>query len=248
MKGSESKHATLDSRSRIAFAADLPLDEALELYRQVAAHVGVAKVGLSLFVEHGPRAVEAFLARGAKVFLDLKLHDIPHTVELAAARASALGVSYLTIHACGGTDMVRAAMTGAAEGAARAGHATPVVLAVTVLTSMNDEGLADIGVPDAAARQVERLAKLAQTAGATGLVCSAREVARARRLVGAGLTLCTPGIRPAGAMLDDQARVETPTAAIRAGSDLLVIGRPISAAADPVAAAQAIVNEVAQAT
>ena len=183
------------------------------MYSTIAAHVGVAKVGLSLFVEHGPKAVDSFLKLGAKVFLDLKLHDIPNTVELAAARAGTLGVSYLTIHGSGGAEMIRAALKGASEGAAKAGHAAPVVLAVTVLTSMNDEGLASIGVTDAnAAKQVERLALLAKAAGATGLVCSAREVAEVRRAVGAGMILCTPGIRPAGAAANDQARVETPRA------------------------------------
>ncbi len=232
------------SRSKIAFAADLALTPAVELYASIAAHVGVAKVGLSLFVEHGPRAVEAFQKLGAKVFLDLKLHDIPNTVELAAARAGALGVSYLTIHAAGGAQMIRAAVNGASEGAAKAGHPVPIVLAVTVLTSMNDEGLASIGVDAKAAAQVERLALLAKASGATGLVCSAREVAEVRAAVGPSMVLCTPGIRPAGSAANDQSRVETPLAAIKAGSDLLVLGRPISAATDPVAAAKAIVDEL----
>lgn len=232
------------SRSKIAFAADLALAPAVELYASIAAHVGVAKVGLSLFVEHGPRAVEAFQKLGAKVFLDLKLHDIPNTVELASARAGALGVSYLTIHAAGGAEMIRAAVNGASEGAAKAGHPAPIILAVTVLTSMNDEGLASIGVEAKSVAQVERLALLAKASGATGLVCSAREVAEVRAVVGPSLVLCTPGIRPAGSAANDQARVETPLAAIKAGSDLLVIGRPISAATDPVAAAKAIVDEL----
>ena len=232
------------ARHQLAFAADLALERALEVYGSVSAYVGVAKVGLSLFVEHGPKAVEAFQALGAKVFLDLKLHDIPNTVELASARAGALGVSYLTIHAAGGAEMIRAAVRGAGEGAARAGHPTPIILAVTVLTSMNDEELRTIGVGVDAAAQVERLALLAKASGATGLVCSAREVSEVRRAVGGGMTLCTPGIRPAGADANDQSRVETPGAAIAAGSDLLVIGRPISAAADPVAAARAIDTEL----
>lgn len=233
------------ARDRIAFAADLALGPALELYSKISRHVAVAKVGLSLFVEHGPHAVEAFRKAGAKVFLDLKLHDIPNTVELAAARAGALGVSYLTIHASGGAEMIRAAVDGATAGSAQAGHPAPVILAVTVLTSMNDDGLATIGVHDASANQVARLAALAKASGATGLVCSAKEVADVRAVVGAGLILCTPGIRPAGTSHNDQARVETPLAALRAGADLLVIGRPISAAADPLAAAAAIAAELA---
>ena len=231
-------------RDRIAFAADLALGPALELYSKISPHVAVAKVGLSLFVEHGPHAVEAFQKIGARVFLDLKLHDIPNTVELAAAKAGALGVAYLTIHASGGAEMIRAAMQGSAAGAAKAGFAPPVILAVTVLTSMNDEGLAAIGLSGAASNQVARLAALAKASGATGLVCSAKEVSEVRAVVGPGLILCTPGIRPAGAAANDQARVETPLAALRAGSDLLVIGRPISTAADPIAAAAAIAAEL----
>lgn len=237
----------MTARARLALAADLPLPEALALWERVAPHVGVAKVGLSLFVEHGPRAVEAFLQRGARVFLDLKLHDIPNTVELAAARAAALGVSYLTIHAGGGAAMVKAAVAGAQAGAAKAGVPVPVILAVTVLTSMDDAALAETGVAGAPAAQVARLAKLATGAGATGLVCSAREVPELRALLGAGPVLCTPGIRPAGVAANDQARTETPASAIRSGSSLLVVGRPITAAADPAAAAKAIETEIATA-
>lgn len=234
-----------DARAQLALAADLALPDALSLYDAVAPHVGVAKVGLSLFVEHGPKAVEPFLARGARVFLDLKLHDIPNTVELAAARAGALGVSYLTVHASGGRAMLEAAVRGARDGAAKAGHAAPVILAVTVLTSMDDAALGEVGVSAKAEAQAERLAALARAAGVGGLVCSAREVARVRAAVGPQLVLCTPGIRPAGAAAGDQARVETPGAAVASGADLLVVGRPIYAAADPVAAAKAIVDEVA---
>ena len=208
------------------------------------AHVGVAKVGLSLFVEHGPRAVEEFLRRGARVFLDLKLHDIPNTVELAAARAAALGVSYLTVHASGGSAMVKAAVQGAANGAAKAGHPAPIILAVTVLTSMDDAALQETGVPATARDQAQVLSHLAVRSGATGLVCSAREVAAVRARVGPKVVLCTPGIRPAGAAANDQARTETPLEAIQAGSDLLVIGRPITTAPDMAAAARAIELEI----
>jgi orotidine-5'-phosphate decarboxylase len=235
------------AREHIAFAADLGLPEALSLYERLTPFVGVVKVGLSLFVEHGPRAVEAFRAQGAQVFLDLKLHDIPNTVELAAARAGALGVRYLTVHASGGRAMLEAAVAGANAGAAKAGHAPPCVLAVTVLTSMSDEELWSLGVEHSALAQVERLARLAGQAGVGGLVCSAREVARVRPLVGPGLTLCTPGIRPVGAQANDQTRVETPAAAIAAGSTLLVVGRPISADPEPARAAERIALEVAAA-
>ncbi len=235
------------ARERIAFAADVPLPRGLTLYRAVQPHCAVAKVGLSLFVEHGPAAVKEFQALGARVFLDLKLHDIPNTVELAAARAGALGVAYLTVHASGGAAMLRAAVKGAAAGAAAAGLVPPIILAVTVLTSMDDAGLLEVGVATSAQAQVARLASMAAQAGVGGLVCSAREAAALRRLVGPALVLCTPGIRPAGGATHDQARVETPASAIAAGSSLLVVGRPISEAGDPASAARAIEAEVAAA-
>ncbi|XXF80392.1 orotidine-5'-phosphate decarboxylase [Myxococcaceae bacterium GXIMD 01537] len=239
-------HAT-SARARLALAADLPLEEGLALYERVAPHVGYAKVGLSLFVEHGPAAVAAFQQRGARVFLDLKLHDIPNTVELAAARAGALGVALLTVHAAGGEAMLKAAVRGAREGAHARGHAAPKVLAVTVLTSLSAEDVEAVGLvgaPDAAAL---RLARLAVGAGVDGLVCSPREAEAFRRELGLGPFLCTPGIRPAGAAKGDQSRAETPAFAVRAGSDLLVVGRPIHTAADPEAAARAIAEEASAA-
>ena len=229
---------------QLAVALDVPLEDGERLYRQIAQAAAVAKVGLSLFVEHGPRAVEVFRRAGAEVFLDLKLHDIPNTVELAAARAAALGVRYLTVHAGGGGKMIEAAVRGASKGGAKA----PIVLAVTVLTSMDADELRSIGVSDAPAAQVERLARLAKAAGAGGLVCSVAEVEALRAVVGPGMVLCTPGIRPAGAARGDQARVDTPAAAIAKGADLLVVGRPIYEAADPAAAAKAIADEIATAS
>lgn len=235
------------ARDALALAADLPLAEAVPLYDEVRSHVGVVKVGLSLFVEHGPAAVKAFTSKGARVFLDLKLHDIPNTVELAARAAGALGVAYLTVHAGGGEHMVRAAVEGAAAGAKAAGLAPPIILGVTVLTSMDDPTLQSVGVEDPPLLQVERLAALAAKAGAGGLVCSAREVSEVRRVVGPALVLCTPGTRPTGASSNDQARVETPASAIASGATLLVVGRPITQAKDRVAAAKALHDEVAAA-
>jgi orotidine-5'-phosphate decarboxylase len=235
------------AREALALAADLSLPDAIALYEQVRPVVGVVKVGLSLFVEHGPAAVRAFTDRGAKVFLDLKLHDIPNTVQLAAKAAGALGVSYLTVHASGGEAMLRAAVEGAAEGASTAGGAPPTILGVTVLTSMDDPTLQSVGVEEPMVLQVERLAALAAKAGVGGLVCSAREVGEVRRLVGDGLVLCTPGIRPRGVASQDQARVETPASAIAAGATLLVVGRPITQAKAPLVAATAIHDEVAEA-
>ncbi len=231
-------------KKHLALAADLPLPEALAVYEKVAPFVGVAKVGLSLFVEHGPAAVKAFVDRGARVFLDLKLHDIPNTVELAATRAGSLGVAYLTVHAAGGKAMLEAAVRGAERGALAAGHPAPIILAVTVLTSMDDEALRATGVPNPVVSQVGKLAALAAEAKVGGIVCSVREVGAVRIVVGPNVVLCTPGIRLPGAAADDQARVETPQAAIRAGSTLLVIGRPIYEAKDPAAVAAGILASI----
>jgi orotidine-5'-phosphate decarboxylase len=234
----------LNARASLALALDVSLPEAVRLYERVEPWVGVVKVGLSLFVEHGPSAVRQFSERGARVFLDLKLHDIPNTVELASAAAASLGISYLTVHAGGGAPMLRAAVKGAQAGARHAGVEPPIVFAVTVLTSMDDETLRSVGIRETPLQHVERLATMAHTAGARGIVCSAREVAQVRRAVGPSMILCTPGIRPAGSQVDDQARVETPSSAISAGANLLVIGRPITQAADPVGAAAALHEEL----
>ncbi len=232
------------ARERIAWAADVPLDEARRLWPLLSPSVGVVKVGLSLFVEHGPAAVQAFRAEGAAVFLDLKLHDIPNTVEAAAAAAGALGAAYLTVHASGGEQMLRAAVRGAARGAERASVPPPRILAVTALTSLADADVGALGFGSSAAEMATRLAEIAVRAGVGGLVCSAREAAALRTRF-AGVFLCTPGIRPAGVAAGDQARVETPAAAIAAGSSLLVVGRALHDAADPAAAARAIHDEVA---
>ncbi len=235
------------ARERLALAVDLPLAQGLALYSQVAPSMAYAKVGLSLFVEHGPAAVAAFLRLGAKVFLDLKLHDIPNTVELAAARAGGLGVSLLTVHAGGGEAMLKAAVRGAHEGARAQGLPPPRVLAVTVLTSMSAEDVTSVGLSGTPEAAAQRLARLAVEAGVGGLVCSPREAEGLRRLLGPTAWLCTPGIRPSGAEKGDQARAETPAFAIRAGADLLVVGRPVHTAADPMAAARAIAEEVSSA-
>jgi orotidine-5'-phosphate decarboxylase len=217
----------------------------LELYGRVSPCVGYVKVGLSLFVEHGPRAVASFRERGARIFLDLKLHDIPNTVELAAARAAELGVSFLTVHASGGTTMLQAAVRGAKSGAAAHALSPPRVLAVTALTSLSDSDVAAVGWRGTVAEGVKRLAELAQAAGVDGVVCSPGEASALRTALGPGFFLCTPGIRSAADAKGDQTRVENATFALRAGADLLVVGRPIHGAADPVAAAQALRAEIA---
>jgi orotidine-5'-phosphate decarboxylase len=236
------------ARERVCVALDVPtLDDASDLARRLAGEVGWFKVGLELFGAHGPEAVRAIATHGP-VFLDLKLHDIPTTVGRAAQRLGALGVGLLTVHAGGGAAMVRAAVDGLAGGAdaGSEGSSAGRVLAVTVLTSMSDEDLASVNAP-AATTQVPALAELAVRAGAPGLVCAPRDLGRVRETVGPEPLLVTPGIRPAGSGEDDHARAATPASAVAGGADLLVVGRPITRADDPVAAARAIVGELDQA-
>jgi orotidine-5'-phosphate decarboxylase len=227
---------TVQSQERIIVALDVPeLGEAERLAASLVGEVGWFKVGLELFSAHGPAAVEAIRAHGP-VMLDLKLHDIPTTVERAARRIAALDVGLLTVHAGGGAAMVRAAV----EGLGDAGR----ILGVTVLTSTSDAELATLG-SEPAAVQVPRLASLAVGAGAPGLVCAPRDLRSVRAAVGEDTLLVTPGVRPAGAGDDDHARAATPMAAIGDGADLLVIGRPITRAAEPVEAARAIAASLA---
>lgn len=231
------------ARSRLAFALDYPtLDEARRGAELVAPHVGVLKIGLELFVREGPEAVRSLSQLGCELFLDLKLHDISQTVENAVANVCRLGVRYLTIHCSGGPGMLRAA----AE-RARKENTGLVLLGVTVLTSLDEGDLRAIGVGASPTEQTERLARLARDAGLGGLVCSSREVAAVRRIVGSDAVLVTPGIRPAGAAAGDQKRVGTPAEALRNGSSLLVVGRPIRDAADPARAAADLLAEIAAA-
>ncbi len=196
----------------------------------VGPHVSTVKIGLQLFLRHGGEAVTATRAAsgGRDVFLDLKLHDIPHTVAGAAGSLTHLAPTYLTVHATGGTAMIRAAVD-ALPGTR--------IVAVTVLTSLSEADLAAVGLAGPASDAVRRLAALAVAAGARAIVCSPREVAAVRREVGAEVTLITPGVRPAGADAGDQARVATPARALADGADLLVIGRPVTGARDVAAAA-----------
>jgi orotidine-5'-phosphate decarboxylase len=223
----------MEARERICAALDFPSwAEAEPFARAVAPAVGMLKVGLEIFAAEGPPAVRAAAALGRPVFLDLKLHDIPNTVEGAARSAARSGAALLTVHASGGAEMVRAAVRGA-EGKLR-------VLAVTVLTSLDADALRAIGLDGPPEAAVVRLAKLAVSAGAGGLVCSPHEVRAVRAAVGPGPLLVVPGVRPAGAAKGDQARVATPAEAVAAGADVIVVGRPLRDAADPVAAARAI--------
>jgi orotidine-5'-phosphate decarboxylase len=205
------------------------LDEAASLARDVAPHVGMLKVGLELCWAAGPEAVRR-IGRYGPVFVDAKLHDIPTTVERAASNIARLGVAMLTVHALGGDAMMRAALDGASDGAARAGRARPMLVGVTVLSSMAGE---DLATPSS-------LAFEAREAGLDGVVVSGQDVGEVRDVCGDAFCLVVPGIRPQGSNGDDQVRVLTPSAALDAGADYLVVGRPITASSDPVGVARSI--------
>jgi orotidine-5'-phosphate decarboxylase len=227
----------MEPKDRICSALDFGAwADAEPFARRIAPHVGMLKVGLELYVAEGAPVVRAAAALGRPVFLDLKLHDIPATVEGAARSAAATGAALLTVHAAGGPAMVQAAVRGAGPKVR--------ILAVTVLTSLDAATLDRIGLAGPPQAAVVRLARLAVEAGAGGLVCSPQEVAAVRAAVGPGPLLVVPGVRPAGAALGDQARVATPAQAVGAGADVIVVGRPLRDSADPVAAARAIAAEL----
>lgn len=240
----------MSAREKLIVALDLPsADAATRLAEKLHGRVGMFKVGSELFTAEGPVLARYLVATGEKVFLDLKFHDIPNTVRAAAREAAQLGVSLLNVHASGGRKMMEAALEGvrSAESGSQ-DMARPRVLAVTVLTSLASDDLAELGLAGTPEDVVVRLARLAQQAGLDGVVASPREIAAIRRACGPGFLIVTPGIRPATAASDDQARIATPERAIQAGADYLVVGRPITAAPDPVAAADAIVAEIEKGT
>ncbi len=237
-----------EPRSRLAVALDLGGRAALlEMARRVSPHAGVLKLGLEAFVAEGPALVREVVATGADVFLDLKLHDIPNTVARAAAAAVATGATIVNCHASGGRDMMRAFGDEGRAAAAKAGRPGPRLVAVTVLTSLDAAALGEVGLSGAPREAAVRLAALAKESGLDGVVCSPVEIEAIRAACGKDFFLVVPGVRPAGADPGDQKRVATPADAIRAGADLLVVGRPITGAADPAAAARAIVAEIAAA-
>lgn len=228
--------AEMTPRERIIVALDLPTSEdALALVRQLSPHSGLFKIGLQLFTAAGPEIVRAVRDVGGRIFLDLKLHDIPNTVRRAVESASSLGVEMLTIHLSGGRAMIEAAV-GATPGEI-------LLLGVTVLTSVDEASLRETGVHASIEDQVLRLAQLGAEIGVGGLVASPLELAPLRRARGSKLKIVTPGIRLPGAAADDQKRALTPAEARRAGADFLVIGRPITAAPDPRAALEQIVAD-----
>ena len=231
------------AKDRLIVALDVPgATQALPIVHSIGEAATTFKVGKQLFTAEGPQLVRDLIASGRKVFLDLKYHDIPNTVAAAVKSASELRVTMLTVHASGGSKMLRAAV----EAASQSPH-PPLVLAVTVLTSLSDVDLQEIGVSGNVLTQVLRLGALARSAGCGGLVASAKEARELRRELGEGFAIVTPGVRPAGTAAGDQARVVTPTAAIAAGATHLVVGRPILEATDPAKAAAAIVAEIERA-
>ncbi len=230
-----------NARERLIVALDVSnAAQARSLVTELGDCVSLFKVGKQLFTAEGPAVVRDLVASGRKVFLDLKFHDIPNTVAEAVRAAARLGASMLTVHASGGAKMLRAATDAAGRGG-------PMVLGVTVLTSLDDSDLQEIGVSGRVLDQVLRLAALVRSNGCGGVVASPNEVRAIRQTLGSGFAIVTPGIRPAGQSAGDQARVATAADAIRAGATHLVVGRPIAAAPDPAAAARAISQEIEEA-
>jgi orotidine-5'-phosphate decarboxylase len=232
---------SIPARERVIIALDVPDLAALNAFLdRLEGQPAFYKVGLELYLAEGARAIEAVRARGGRLFLDLKLHDIPETVGRAVGSAVRFGAEFLTVHTSGGHEMMKRAVE-----AASAAAPTTKILGVTVLTSLNDGDLAADGIGGSVADAVVRRAKVAAAAGVPGLVCSPQEVGRVK--AESGLLTVVPGVRPAGAALGDQKRVATPASTIAAGADYLVIGRPIRDAAQPAEAFAAVVREVEQA-
>ena len=237
--------ATTHTDPRIIVALDYAnAAEALSMVERLSPQLCRLKVGKELFTRTGPELVHGLVARGFDVFLDLKFHDIPNTVAQACRAAGELGVWMVNVHAQGGRKMLTAAREALGS---NAGERRPLLIAVTVLTSLGAEDLVEVGLAGTPADNVRRLATLAHDCGLDGVVCSPQEAADLRQRLGGGFRLVTPGVRPAGASLDDQRRVMTPGQAIAAGAHYLVIGRPITQATDPIAVLQAINSEIGQA-
>jgi orotidine-5'-phosphate decarboxylase len=234
------------ARNQLIVALDVEsAAKARELFTALRDVAGMFKIGMQLFTCAGPAIVREIVDGGGRVFLDLKYHDIPNTVAAAGVEAARLGVSIFNVHAAGGSEMMRRAADAVAAACEREGRLTPKVIAVTLLTSVDAEVLAEIGVTSAPETQVARMARLAAECGLDGVVSSPLEVAAIRGAVPQeDFLIVTPGVRPSGATTHDQRRLMTPHEAIQAGSDYLVVGRPITAAADPVLAAQEILREI----
>ncbi len=235
---------TLSAQDRIFAALDTPdLERARDLAARLSGEIGGLKIGKELFTAQGPEGAR-LIAAAAPLFLDLKFHDIPNTVAGAIRSACRIAPFAVNVHASGGRAMLTAAAEAARDGAAQAGVARPLVLGVTVLTSLDDSDLAEVGQLGPASEQVLRLATLTQEAGLDGVVCSPHEIPALRGACGSDFVLMVPGIRPDWAAAGDQKRVMTPAEALEAGASFLVIGRPITAADDPAAAARRILSEI----
>jgi orotidine-5'-phosphate decarboxylase len=237
------------TKDRLIVALDVETArEAFNLFGALRDVAGMFKIGSQLFTAEGPGIVRDIVRTGGRVFLDLKFHDIPNTVAAAGVEAARLGVSIFNIHASGGSEMMRRTADAVNEVTAREGVTRPQIIGVTVLTSADDSTLAEMGCSSKTAEQVERLARLSAASGLDGVVASPHEVKIVREAVNQpGFIIVTPGVRPAGAALDDQRRVMTPAEAISAGADYLVIGRAILKASDPAQAASEIIEEMRQA-
>ena len=229
---------------RIIVALDCSRDEAMELADKLRGRARWVKIGMTLYYACGPSIVAAFKQRGFKVFLDLKLHDIPFQIEGAAKSAALTGADMITMHTLGGGDMLAAAQRGAELAARERDGKTAVTLGITVLTSMDADSLKQIGIERDPAEQVELLAGVAMEAGISGVVASPQEAAMLREKMGPQAYIVTPGVRPAGADAGDQSRIATPAKAFEAGASHIVIGRPITRADDPAAAFDAIVASI----
>lgn len=237
-----------EAKERLIFALDVDCFEDAEKWvKLLHDKVGVFKVGKQLFTRCGSDVVRMIRGEGGEVFLDLKYHDIPNTVAMAGVEACRLGVRMFNVHALGGPEMMRETVAKADAFCPRGSAERPLLLAVTILTSSTEETLRAVGIERPVREMVPRLARLAKEAGMDGVVASPQEVGLIREACGPGFVIVTPGVRPVFASLDDQKRVTTPAEAIAAGADYLVIGRPISAAADPVEAADRILAEIEEA-
>ncbi|HKI50733.1 MAG TPA: orotidine-5'-phosphate decarboxylase [Geothermobacteraceae bacterium] len=239
---------TNEARKRLIFAMDVDnFEDAEKWVKLLHEKVGVFKIGKQLFTKCGPDVVRMVRGEGGDVFLDLKYHDIPNTVAMAGTEATRLGVRMFNVHALGGREMMEKTVAEVDKLHPRGAADRPLLLAVTILTSSNDQTLREIGIERPVAEMVPRLAALVKQSGFDGVVASPKEVDLIRAVCGQDFAIVTPGVRPTFASQDDQKRVMTPADAIAAGADYLVIGRPISAAADPVAAADLILQEMAAA-
>jgi orotidine-5'-phosphate decarboxylase len=240
------RNEELTAADRFVLALDVDNDqEALGIVSELKGSVGMFKVGHQLFTAYGPDIVRRIIGMGGRVFLDLKYHDIPNTVAKASAEAVKLGVSIFNVHALGGLDMMKASAESAKEAAQKFGLPSPIVLAVTILTSMDEKNLRkELKITRSLQREVSHLARLAQRAGMHGVVASPQEIKMLRRAVRGQFVILTPGVRPDWAGKDDQKRVMTPREAVAAGADYLVVGRPVLKAADRQAAVEKILEEI----